>query len=185
MPRFDDIYLDYADYVQGLAYRLCGPGSGPKTANAPMGSEADDLFQEVFLRIYRFLPAYKGGSIKAWIRRITVNTFYSSMRSRKDAVSLDQEPTLFQLIDPNLSTSGEVGRRQQKMRIERAIAELPEDSRHVLVLRDYEDLEYQEIATRLGVPVGTVRSRLSRARQALRKSLEAGETSASRQGSPP
>ena len=162
MPDFDTLYKDYAHYVLGLSLRLCGPGS-----------DADDLFQEVYLRIYRFLPTYKGGSIKAWIRRITVNCYYSSVRAKRDAFSLDGEPNLHELVDPDLTTSGAVMMRQQRRQVHQAIQMLPEDSRQIMMMRDVEDLEYQEIARRLEIPIGTVRSRLARARQALRKSLEA------------
>ena len=158
---FETLYKDYNHYVLGLALRLCGPGS-----------DAEDLFQEVYLRIYRFLPTYKGGSVKAWIRRITVNCYYSSVRGKRESFSLDGEPLLYELVDPNLTTSGAVLMRQQRRRMEQAIQRLPEDSRQVMIMRDLEDLEYQEIARRLEIPIGTVRSRLARARQALRKSLE-------------
>ena len=161
MPSFDKIYVDYAHYVESLTRRLCGSDG-----------EAEDLYQEVFLRIYRFLPAYRGGSLKAWIRRITVNSYYSSLRCRREDLLLDGDPHFLELADPDVSTSGAVVQRQQRKRVDQAILQLPEDGRHVLVLRDYEELEYQEIADRLDIPVGTVRSRLNRARQALRRVLQ-------------
>ena len=161
MPSFDKIYVDYAHYVEGLTLRLCGSHAG-----------AEDLYQEVFLRIYRFLPAYKGGAMKAWIRRITVNSYYSSRRCRREDLLLDGDPHFLNLADPDVSTSGAVVRRQLRKSVDEAISKLPEDGRHVLMLRDFEELEYQEIADRLDIPVGTVRSRLNRARQALRRVLQ-------------
>ena len=162
VPSFDTVYLDYSNYVECLARRLCGRSD----------DEADDLYQEVFLRIYRFLPAYKGGSLKAWIRRITVNSYYSSLRCRREDLLVDGDPHFLNLPDPGVSTSGAVVRRQQRKKVDLAISNLPKEGRHVLVLRDYEELEYQEIADRLNIPVGTVRSRLNRARQALRRVLQ-------------
>ncbi len=79
---------------------------------------------------------------------------------------------LLNVADPDVSTSGAVVRRQLRKSVDQAIAKLPEDGRHVLILRDFEELEYQEIAERLDIPVGTVRSRLNRARQALRRVLQ-------------
>jgi RNA polymerase sigma-70 factor, ECF subfamily len=161
VPTFDELYLDYAPYVEALSRRLCGNQA-----------QAEDLFQEVFLRIHRFLPDYNGGSIKGWIRRITVNSFYSSMRGRREELLEDVEPEFHEIPDSGLSTSADVVRRQQRNRIDEAIRRLPDDARRVVELRDYEALEYQEIADRLEIPVGTVRSRLNRAREALRRSLK-------------
>ena len=118
MPSFDKIYVDYANYVECLTRRLCGSDA-----------EAEDLYQEVFLRIYRFLPAYKGGSLKAWIRRITVNSYYSSLRCRREDLLLDGDPHFLEVADPDVSTSGAVVRRQQRKSLDQAILQLPEDGR--------------------------------------------------------
>lgn len=161
MAHFEKLYAEHGDYVEKIAVRLCGPGA-----------EAEDLFQEVFLRIYRFLPSYKGGSIKAWIRRITVNSYYSSTRARRHTLSLDADSRVLELVDPELTTSGKVQRNQMRRRLGEAVAMLPEEGRNVLVMREFEELEYKEIASRLEIPIGTVRSRLTRARAALRRLLE-------------
>lgn len=161
---FDTIYEEQADYVYSLSRRLS------KTR-----SDAEDLFQEAFLKAYRFLPKFRGGSVKGWLRRIVINTNISAHRGLKNqpTVALDENPGWKESIadesagPEQLAEISDSGRRLQN-----ALEELTQDARRVLVLREIEGLNYQEIADVLDVPKGTVRSRLARAREALRVVLE-------------
>ena len=163
-PNFEEIYEEQADYVYSLSCRL-------SRGNA----DAEDLFQEVFLRVHRFLPKFSGGSIRGWLRRIVVNTNTSMKRGRKNQAlaHLDEIPGWKE----SLPDDGEGPDRAAELSslregLEKALADLSEDFRTVLILRELQELDYQEIAELLNVPVGTVRSRLARARMALRKQLE-------------
>jgi RNA polymerase sigma-70 factor, ECF subfamily len=144
-------------------------------------SDAEDLVQETILRAFRFFDRFERGSnIKAWLLRIQYNTFVNRYRrSSKEREIKDRmvhEPSgqdvisreaLRALTDP----MGAALRPLLSREIERALSELPEDQRMVVVLADIEELSYKEIASVLGCPIGTVMSRLHRARRALRKHL--------------
>lgn len=163
-PDFEDVYEQQADFVYSLSRRL----SRGK-------SEAEDLFQEVFLRVHRFLPKFQGGSVRGWLRRIVVNTNSSLKRGKKNQTlaSLDEAPGWKESLPDQGELPLQVAERSDTRRdLQRALAELSEDFRTILILREVEDLDYAEIAEMLEIPVGTVRSRLSRARMALRKLLE-------------
>lgn len=162
---FDSIYEEQADYVYSLSCRL-----------SRTRSDAEDLFQESFLKAYRFLPKFRGGSIKSWLRRIVITTNISSHRGLKNkpAVPLDEKPGWKESIPDESAGPERVAVQTDTARqLEEALGELTEDARTVLVLREIEGLDYQEIADALEVPKGTVRSRLARAREALRIVLEA------------
>lgn len=142
--------------------------------------EALDVSQEVFLRVFRTLAAFRGdASLRTWIYRIVINQARnrqrSWMRRRRDAqVSLDDyasahgEPRASQPVGADVRLE----RRELAARMRAAIAALPFDQRSALVLREFHGMRYQEIAFSLGVTVGTVKSRLARARAALRESMK-------------
>jgi RNA polymerase sigma-70 factor, ECF subfamily len=162
-------------------------------------ADAEDLVQETVLRAFRFYDRFERGSnVKAWLLRIQYNTFVNRYRrttkereikdrmvhepSGEDVVSRD---ALRALTDP----TGSALRPLISREIERALAALPEDQRTVVVLADIEELSYKEIAAVIGCPIGTVMSRLHRARRVLRKHLveQAGiqtETGAGSDGEP-
>ncbi len=142
--------------------------------------EALDLSQEVFLRVFRTLPAFRGqSSLRTWIYRIVVNQAANRQRwwrrrHRSAQVSLDEH--LQQHGDLREASDGSTPDRalQQKelaTRLWQAMERLPFDQRTAIVLREIEGMRYEEIAFSLGVAVGTVKSRLTRARQALRTEL--------------
>ncbi len=162
--NFEEVYEEHADYAYGLARHL-----------SSSASEADDVFQETFLKVYRFLDKFQGGSMRAWVRKITVNSFYSLVRKKKQEVPLEQvaEAPSQAKDDPaeNLAACG------LSANIEQALASLPENHRTILILREFEDLNYEEIADLLEIAVGTVRSRLARARAGLKQALEELESS--------
>jgi RNA polymerase sigma-70 factor (ECF subfamily) len=142
--------------------------------------EALDLSQEVFLRVFRTLPSFRGRSaLKTWIYRIVINQARNRQRfwrrrRRADQVSLDQHVAEHgELRQPGDGSSPDkaFARKELASRLWNALNALPFDQRSVVVLREIDGLTYEEIAFSLGVAVGTVKSRLTRARQALRQEL--------------
>ena len=141
--------------------------------------EALDLSQEVFLRVFRPLPSFRGQSaLRTWIYRIVINQASNRQRAwrrrhRSDQVSLDDhlqhcgeiESTSEVLPDHQLA------QKETAARLWRALDRLPFDQRTAIVLREIDGLHYDEIAFSLGIAIGTVKSRLTRARQALRAEL--------------
>ena len=155
--------------VLGLATHLLGDRE-----------EALDLSQEVFLSVFRTLHRFRGQSaLRTWIFRIVVNQVRNRQRwwrrrHRSSQVSLDdhiRDHGEFVLGDEASSPDREFSRREIGARLKAAIQKLPFEQRTALVLREIEGLRYEEIAFSLGLPVGTVKSRLTRARQALRQEL--------------
>jgi RNA polymerase sigma-70 factor (ECF subfamily) len=141
--------------------------------------EALDLSQEVFLRVFRTIHRFRGhSSLRTWIYRIAVNQArnrhrFWRRRHRNDQVSLDVHVAAHGEF---ASTIGEepdrlLEQKQLGERLQRALDRLPFDQRTVIVLREIDGLSYDDIAFSLGVAIGTVKSRLTRARQALRDDL--------------
>jgi RNA polymerase sigma-70 factor (ECF subfamily) len=142
--------------------------------------EALDLSQEVFLRVFRTLGRFRGQSaLRTWIYRIVVNQARNRQRwwrrrHRSDQVSLDAHVAQFGDLESrnDLSTPDRMFVQQETAsRIWKALDHLPFDQRTALVLREIDGLRYDEIAFSLGIAIGTVKSRLTRARQALREQL--------------
>ena len=142
--------------------------------------EALDLSQEVFLRVFRTIGSFRGQSaLKTWIYRIVINQARNRQRfwrrrRRSDQVSLDQHVAEHgDLSQPGDGTSPHraLARKELASRLWSALNDLPFDQRTVIVLREIDGLSYDEIAFSLGVAVGTVKSRLTRARQELRVQL--------------
>lgn len=137
--------------------------------------EANDLLQETFLKAYRFFGKFEEGTnARAWLYRIMRNTFINEYRRVKripDHVEYDEQISSYQLLPGDARLSNDLRERiDAEMfgdEIAVAIASLPEKFKSVVVLRDVEDLPYEEIAEALNIPVGTVRSRLHRARAIL------------------
>jgi RNA polymerase sigma factor (sigma-70 family) len=137
---------------------------------------AQDVVQEAYLRAFRFFSSFRGGDGKAWLLAIVRNTFYS-MR-RRDAAQL-HEPFDEELHDGAVEGSAQNGDPEALLMrsaggqiVREAIEALPAEFREVLVLREIEELSYKDIALVAEVPVGTVMSRLARARKLLRRQLE-------------
>jgi RNA polymerase sigma-70 factor (ECF subfamily) len=146
--------------------------------------EAMDLSQEVFLRVFRTIHRFRGhSSLRTWIYRIAVNQArnrhrFWRRRHRADQVSLDQHVA----AHGELVSTGEarpdrmLARKELAARLQSALDHLPFDQRTAVILREVDGLSYEEIAYSLGVAVGTVKSRLTRARQALRAELREAKT---------
>lgn len=163
-----DLVAAHQRTVFNLAFHLLGDRD-----------EALDLSQEVFLRVFRTLSRFRGQSaLRTWIYRIAINQARNRQRwwrrrRRADLVSLDDHLTRCGEIE----ATGEVlpdrllASKETAARIWAAMERLPFDQRTALVLREIDGLRYEEIAFSLDVAVGTVKSRLTRARQALREEL--------------
>jgi RNA polymerase sigma-70 factor (ECF subfamily) len=141
--------------------------------------EALDVSQEVFLRVFRTIHRFRGqSSLRTWIYRIAVNQArnrhrFWRRRRRADQVSLEDHVTLHgELVSTRQATpERELAQKELGDRLQRALNNLPFDQRTAIVLREVDGLSYDEIAFSLGVAIGTVKSRLTRARQALRLEL--------------
>ncbi len=161
-PSWDEVVRAHSARVYRLAYRLTG--------NVP---DAEDLTQEVFVRVFRSLPTYTPGTFEGWLHRITTNLFLDMARRRQrirfeglgeDAAGRlsGDEPTPAQAFDA----------RHLDGDVQQALAALAPEYRAAVVLCDIEGLSYEEVASSLGVKLGTVRSRIHRGRAQLRVALE-------------
>jgi RNA polymerase sigma-70 factor (ECF subfamily) len=141
--------------------------------------EALDVSQEVFLRVFRTIHRFRGqSSLRTWIYRIAVNQArnrhrFWRRRRRADQVSIEDHVSLHgELVSTRQATpEGELAQKELGDRLQRALNNLPFDQRTAIVLREVDGLSYDEIAFSLSVAIGTVKSRLTRARQALRLEL--------------
>ncbi|MER7608733.1 RNA polymerase sigma factor SigE [Nocardioides sp. NPDC023903] len=161
VPTWDEIVEKHSDRVYRLAYRLTGNRH-----------DAEDLTQEVFVRVFRSLDTYSPGTFEGWLHRITTNLFLDQAR-RKQRIRFD---ALSDERASRLTSSGptpDVAYTDQRFDddIERALATLPPDFRAAVVLCDVEGLSYEEISEILGAKLGTVRSRIHRGRAMLRDNL--------------
>ena len=170
---FGSLVALYQDRVYNLCLRMCG--------NA---SDAEDYAQEAFIKAMRAIDRFDGQSrLYTWLFRIAVNTVISGRRKGGGATirSLDeggpaggdsgQSSIRDRLAASQVGPADEASLREEHAIVLSALAELDEDHRAAVVLRDVESLDYAEIAEVLGVAVGTVKSRLHRARMALRERL--------------
>ena len=168
VAAFNQLVRGYQAQVYRTAYRVLGDAAS-----------AQDATQDAFISAYKHLRAFRGGSFKAWLLRIVTNACYDQLRvkQRRPAASLDA-----MLLDPDNPAPGldraasespqDFAERQELgATIQRGLATLPHDQRMTLVLVDIEGLSYEDAADTLATNVGTVKSRLSRARAALRDFL--------------
>jgi RNA polymerase sigma factor (sigma-70 family) len=160
-PTWEEIVTEHSARVYRLAYRLTGNMH-----------DAEDLTHDVFIRVFRSLDSYQPGTFEGWLHRITTNAFLDKMR-RKQRIRFD---ALSDEAAARLPTQ-EVGPEQYYTDthfdddVQRALDALSADFRAAVVLCDIEGLSYEEIATTLGIKLGTVRSRIHRGRSQLREAL--------------
>ena len=151
--------------VYHLALKMCG--------NA---EDAADVAQEAFLSAWKGLPNFRGDAgFATWLYRLTSNAAIDLLRRSKKQrgeVSLDDEETGMDPVDGDLPLQEQVEASELREAVTAGLAELSEDHRQALVLREIQELSYEEIAAALDVDLGTVKSRISRARRALRKILQ-------------
>jgi len=160
---FNRLVLTYQELAYNVAYRILGNPD-----------RAADATQDSFLRGYRALDQFRGGSFKTWILRIVTNCCYDQLRGMKrrpttpidDLVEDDEHSTL--LEDTSESPQSYVERVELDAVVQAALDTLPEDQRTVVVMSDIHGLSYDEIAETTSVNLGTVKSRLSRGRAKMR-----------------
>ena len=161
-PSWEQIVTEHSARVYRLAYRLSGNQH-----------DAEDLTQETFIRVFRSLSSYTPGTFEGWLHRITTNLFLDQVRRRR---RIRMEP----LGDDAQHVAGPVGlgspergfeHGNMDQDVQRALDALSPEFRAAVVLCDIEGLSYEEIAATLGIKLGTVRSRIHRARAQLRASL--------------
>jgi RNA polymerase sigma-70 factor (ECF subfamily) len=166
---FDLLVLRYQHKVIKLVARLLRDPT-----------EAEDVAQEAFVKAYRALASFRGDSaFYTWLYRIAVNTARNAMASRQRR-PLDYEAELSDSEQSNVETrlrhadTPEASVLSEEIRetVNRAVSDLPEDLRTAIILREVEGLSYEEIAAAMDCPVGTVRSRIFRAREAIDRSLK-------------
>ena len=160
-PSWDDVVRDHGTRVYRIAYRLTGNRY-----------DAEDLTQEVFVRVFRSLERYTPGSFEGWLHRITTNLFLDGVR-RKQRIRFDSLPENAEDRFPGRDRSPADDHADAMFDddIQRALDELSPEFRAAVVLCDVEGLSYEEVADVLGIKLGTVRSRIHRGRSQLREAL--------------
>ncbi|MCY0903458.1 RNA polymerase sigma factor SigE [Arthrobacter sp. H14-L1] len=160
-PSWEEVVTNHSAKVFRLAYRLTGNRY-----------DAEDLTQEVFVRVFRSLANFKPGTLDGWLHRITTNLFLDQARRKSrirfDALGEDAE-TRLPGRDPGPERLFEYNNLD--IDVQAALEALPPDFRAAVVLCDLEGLSYDEVAAALGIKLGTVRSRIHRGRTMLRESL--------------
>jgi RNA polymerase sigma-70 factor (ECF subfamily) len=160
---FTQLVHRYQDELYTMALRTIGNPA-----------DAADVVQEAFTRAYRSLPRLRGASVRGWLYRVALNCAHDVHRQqvRRPADPLeDSLGRVIDLPDPGLGPEASVLQRERAAAVREALLSLPEAFRAALVLRDVSQLSYEEAAQALGVPLGTVKSRISRARGLLAEVL--------------
>lgn len=163
---WEDLVRIYTRRVYSICYRFTG-----------RESEAQDLTQEVFLKVFRNVRSFRAGegSFGVWLARLTRNLLIDHYRrskmERATASIEDQLPVLEEKAAIEGRTEAALAGREASEALQKALAKLSPDLRETVILRDIEGLEYREIAQVLGVPEGTVKSRLNRGRSELARAL--------------
>ena len=159
---FDLLVAEYQTQVINIAYSMLSNRE-----------DAYDAAQEVFIRIYKNIASFRGdAALSTWIFRIVKNVCFDFLRRRKETVSLDQDEgdsPHREIPDARYATEETIERTELQRQVRRAISDMEEKYRLVITLFDLEGLSYEEIAEIAGCPVGTVKSRLSRAREKLKQ----------------
>jgi RNA polymerase sigma-70 factor (ECF subfamily) len=161
-PAFEELVMTYQHRVFGVALRMLGNRA-----------EAEEVAQEAFVRAHRALGDFRGDAkLSTWLFAITSRLCLNRLASGERRLVRQGEDALLRLSDAGPRPDAALERRELETALGRAIAELPEDRRIVVMLRDLEGLSYEEIAEVLELELGTVRSRLHRARADLKEKLE-------------
>lgn len=165
---FEMLVIDNQKSVYNLALKM-------------MKNETDalDVSQDVFLKAYTNLKYFRGDSrFSVWLYRLAYNACIDATRKSKAALNVsltvtdeDNTSTEMELMDVRPLPERELERRETQREVQEAISKLPEDQRKIIVMREFSDMAYDDIASSLGISVGTVKSRLSRARKSLAKIL--------------
>jgi RNA polymerase sigma-70 factor (ECF subfamily) len=166
LAAFNALVLSY----QGQVYNLC-----LRMLRSPQAAE--DAAQEAFVAAYRAIHRFRGGSFRAWLLRIAANACYDELRRCRSRPQVpleapaDEECLRAQLPAPDEPLEQRAERLELARCLQEGLASLPSDQRLALILRDVQGLAYEEVAEAAGVSLGTVKSRISRGRAALRDFL--------------
>ena len=169
LEAFNRLVLAYQDALFNTALRILGDESA-----------ASDAAQEAFISAFRSLASYRGGSFRAWLLRTVTNACYDELRRRQRRPSIPLEPvsdneeveTPHWLADPTPTPEEQMDQAELEHAIQHCLDNLPADFRAVVVLADIQGLDYSEVAAALHKPLGTIKSRLARARLKLRDCLQ-------------
>ena len=166
VPTWEEVARTHGRFLYSVAYRLCGNHD-----------DAQDLVQEVLVRVQRGLVTYQPGSLEGWLSRIATNAFLDDVRRRKrrPADVLPEFDMLERMAPASVAADEQLAIDALPEHIQEALRGLPPDYRAAVVLCDVVGLPYEEIADATGVPVGTVRSRIHRGRARLRSVLTAAD----------
>jgi RNA polymerase sigma-70 factor (ECF subfamily) len=170
LDAFNSLILAYQDRVYNQAFRVLGDSQS-----------ADDATQEAFISAYKHIQSFRGGSFRAWLLRIVTNACYDELRRRKrrpttplepmnDAGEEIESPTW--IADPGELPEENIERTELGLAIQDCLDQLSEDFRIAVVLVDVQGFDYQEAASVIGKPLGTIKSRLARARNQMRDCLQ-------------
>jgi len=169
LDAFNQLALTYQDLAYQHAYSMLGDQAS-----------ADDVTQDSFIKAFQGLNGFRGGSFRSWLLRIVTNSAYDILRRSQrrptqplfpaddDGDELDSAPWL---ADPNASVQENVEHKELSEEVRGLMEQLPEVYRNVLILIDLYQFDYIEAAETLGIPVGTVKSRLARARLQMKEKL--------------
>lgn len=170
LEAFNRLVLQYQDMAFNLAYRMLGEDD-----------PAEDVTQTAFISAYRSLSTYRGGSFKAWILRMVTNACYDELRRRKRRPTIALEPALPDedgemespawMADPGAGPEEQMDQAELQQALKRCIQALPDDFRSIVIMIDLQGMDYLEVAEAASCPLGTIKSRLARARLRLRDCL--------------
>jgi RNA polymerase sigma-70 factor (ECF subfamily) len=168
LPSFNALVVRHERAVYNLCYRMMQDGAA-----------AEDATQDTFIKAWSAVGSFRGGLVRPWLLKIATNRCYDLLRaqSRRPAASLDAAVAVVE-TEPQWTSQTPAEHPEQyaarvelSAHLERALAALPDDQRLVIILSDIQGYEYDAIAAIAGIPIGTVKSRLSRARAKLRDDL--------------
>jgi RNA polymerase sigma-70 factor (ECF subfamily) len=171
LDAFNRLVLAYQDRVYNQAYRVLGNHQS-----------ADDATQDAFISAYRKLSSFRGGSFRAWLLRIVTNACYDELRRQKRRPTTALEPvdendeeieSPYWIADPGELPEEQAVRSELGNAIQECLNQLSNEFRMVVVLVDVQGLDYQEASEVIGKPLGTIKSRLARARYQMRDCLQA------------
>jgi RNA polymerase sigma-70 factor (ECF subfamily) len=171
LTAFNRLVLAYQDMVYNQAYRMMGETE-----------TADDATQDAFISAYKNIRSYRGGSFKSWLLRIVTNACYDELRRRKRRPTQPLEPVDLEnneemdsarwMVDPGESPEEALERKELDRALQHCLEDLPPDFRAVVILVDIQGMDYTEAAEVAKTPLGTIKSRLARARLRLRDCLQ-------------
>jgi len=170
LQSFNRLVLAYQDMVYNQAYRMMGEFDA-----------AEDATQDAFISAFKSIHNFRGGSFKGWLLRIVTNACYDELRRRKRRPTTPLEPldeddeeieSPHWIADPGESPEESAERQELSLAIQNCLNKLPEEFKAVVILVDLQSIDYTEAAEVMHLPLGTIKSRLARARVRLRDCLQ-------------